>query len=148
MVGFVLAQDPAQVDLVPDEGPVQELAAASADPAFGDRVHPGRPDVAQHSPDPGTGEDRVERSRVVRAAVADHELDPVRLLAQVHDQVPGLLAGPLPGWMQSDSEDADAPGGVLDHGQDISLGATGQFRVEDSRTPGSPRPGSAGTAAR
>src|ERR1700751_3311161 len=119
MVGFVLAQDPAQVGLVPDEGSVQELAPASADPAFGYRVHPGRPDVAEHGPDSGTGEDRVERSRVVRAAVADHELDQVRLLAQVHDQVPGLLGGPLPGWMQSDSADADAPGGVLDHGQDI-----------------------------
>jgi hypothetical protein len=40
------------------------------------------------------------------------------LLAEVHGQGAGLLSGPLPGWMQSDSEDADAPGGVLDHGQD------------------------------
>ena len=81
MVGFVLAQDPAQVGLVPDEGSVQDLAPASAYPAFGYRVHPGRPDVAQHGPDPGTVKDRVGRSRVVRAAVADHELDPVHLLA-------------------------------------------------------------------
>jgi hypothetical protein len=29
--------------------------------AFGDRVHAGRPHVAQHGPDPGGGEDRVER---------------------------------------------------------------------------------------
>jgi len=41
MVGFVLAQDLAQVGVVPDEGSVQELAPASADPAFGYRVHPG-----------------------------------------------------------------------------------------------------------
>ena len=46
--------------LVPDEGAVQELAAASPDPALGDRVHAGCPDVAEHSPDPGIGEDRVE----------------------------------------------------------------------------------------
>jgi hypothetical protein len=38
--------------LVPDQGAVQELAAASPNPAFGDRVHAGRPDVAQHGPDP------------------------------------------------------------------------------------------------
>jgi hypothetical protein len=38
VVGFVLAQDPAQVGLVLDEGAVQEFAAASSDPAFGDRV--------------------------------------------------------------------------------------------------------------
>jgi hypothetical protein len=28
--------------------------------------------------------------------------------------------------MQGDPEDADAPGRVLDHGQDIGLGAAGQ----------------------
>ena len=54
---------------------MQELAPASADPAFGYRVHPGRPDVAEHGPDPGIGEDRVERSRVVGAAVADAFID-------------------------------------------------------------------------
>jgi hypothetical protein len=47
--------------LVPDEGAVQELAAASADPAFGDRVHAGRLDVAEHGPDPGVGEDGAGR---------------------------------------------------------------------------------------
>jgi len=41
VVGRVLAQDPPQMGLVPDEGVIQELAAASPDPAFGDRVHPG-----------------------------------------------------------------------------------------------------------
>jgi hypothetical protein len=60
MVDLVLAQDPPQVGLIPDKGAVQELTAASADPAFGDRVHPGRPDVAQYGPDPGIGEDRIE----------------------------------------------------------------------------------------
>ena len=36
MVGLVVAQDPPQMRLVPDEGPVQELTAASPDPAFDD----------------------------------------------------------------------------------------------------------------
>src|SRR5436190_16228814 len=99
MVGLVLAQDPPQMGLVPDEGAVQEFAAASPDPSFGDRVHPGRLDVAEHGPDPGIGEDRVERSGEVRSAVADHELDPVRLPAEVHDQVAGLLDGSRAGWM-------------------------------------------------
>src|ERR1039457_4915997 len=44
--GLVLAQDPPQMVLVPDQGAVQELASASTDPAFGDRVHAGRPHVA------------------------------------------------------------------------------------------------------
>ena len=61
VVDLVLAQDPPQVGLVPDKGAVQELAPASADPAFGDRVHAGRLDVAEHGPDPGVGQDGVER---------------------------------------------------------------------------------------
>ena len=60
VVGLVLAQDLPQMGLVPDEGAVQELASASPDPAFGDRVHAGRPHVAEHGPDAGVGEDRVE----------------------------------------------------------------------------------------
>jgi hypothetical protein len=131
MVSLVLAQDPPQMCLIPDEGPVEKLAPASADPAFSDRVHPRRPDVAEHGPDACIGENGVECGGVVRAAVADHELDPVRLLAEVHRQVPGLLCGPLSRWMQGDAEDADAPAGVLDHGQDIGLGAVEQVGREE-----------------
>src|SRR5690242_13809795 len=38
---LVLAQDGHQVALVPDQGPVQQLTPAAANPAFHDRVHPG-----------------------------------------------------------------------------------------------------------
>src|ERR1035441_2212523 len=43
----------------------------------------------------------------------------------------GLLGGPLPGRVQGDAEDADAPGRVLDHGQDIGLGAVEQADAEE-----------------
>jgi hypothetical protein len=131
LIGLVLAQDPPQMVLIPGEGAVEKLAPAPPDPAFGYRVHARRPDVAEHGPDPRIREDRVERSRIVRSAIADHELDPVRLLAEIHDQVPGLLRGPRPGRVQGDPEDADAPGGVLDHGQDVSLRAVQQVRGEE-----------------
>jgi hypothetical protein len=130
-MGLVVAQDPPQRVLVPDEGAIQEFAAASPDPAFGDRVHPGRLDVAEYGPDAGIGEDGVERAGEVRSAVADHEFDPVCLFAEVHEEVAGLLGGPFPGGMQGDSEDADAPGGVLDNGQDVGLGAVGQAGREE-----------------
>jgi hypothetical protein len=39
---FVLAQDLSQMGLVPDEGAVQELAAASPDPTFGNGIGPHR----------------------------------------------------------------------------------------------------------
>jgi hypothetical protein len=39
---LVLAQHDHQMPLIPDQGPVQELTAAAADPAFHDRVGPHR----------------------------------------------------------------------------------------------------------
>jgi hypothetical protein len=120
------------VAIFPAEAASRNSRRHPADPAFGDRVHARRPDVAEHGPDPGIGEDRVECGGEVRAAVADHELDPVRMLAKVHDQVAGLLGGPVSGGMRSDSDDADAPAGVLDHGQDIGLGAIEQVRCEEA----------------
>jgi hypothetical protein len=92
-----------------------------------------RPDAAEHGPDPGVGEDRVERGGEVRSPVADHELHPVCLSAEVHKQVAGLLRGPFPGRVQGDAEDADAPGRVLHHGQDVGLGAAGQVDAEKSQ---------------
>ena len=59
VVDLVLAQDPPQMSLVPDEGSVQQLASASPDPAFGDRVHAGRPDVAEYGADAGAAASQV-----------------------------------------------------------------------------------------
>jgi hypothetical protein len=42
MVVLVTEQDLLQMAPVPDKGAVQELASASPDPAFGDRVGPHR----------------------------------------------------------------------------------------------------------
>ena len=39
VVGLVLVQDLPQMVLIPDQGAVEKLAEASADPAFGYRVH-------------------------------------------------------------------------------------------------------------
>ncbi len=49
------------------------------------------------------------------------------------DRLAGLLGGPFPCGMHGDSEDADVPGGVLDHGQDVGLGAVEQVGRERSR---------------
>ena len=56
---------------------------------------------------------------------------PVRLLAEVHDQVASLLGCPLPGGVQGDAEDVDTPGRVLDHGQDVGPGAVEQVGREE-----------------
>ena len=57
--------------------------------------------------------------------------DPVSLLTEVHEEVAGLLGGPPPGGMQGDPEDANAPGRVLDHSQDVGLGAIEQVDREE-----------------
>jgi hypothetical protein len=131
VAGPVLAQDPPQMGLVPDEGAVQELAAASPDLAFGDRIHAWCLDVAEHRLDVSVGEDGVERGGDVLSAVADHELDPVRLLVKAHEEVAGLPGGPFTGGMGGDAEDSDAPGCVLDYGQDVGLVAVEQVDREE-----------------
>jgi hypothetical protein len=42
--------------------------------------------------------------------------------------------------VRRDAEDADAPGRVFHHGQDVCLGAAGQVDRAESRSPGSRRP--------
>jgi hypothetical protein len=71
---LVLAQDPPQMVLIPDEGVVEKLASASPDPAFGDRVHARRPDVAAHDPDPRVGEDRTAKRATLLVTATDEIL--------------------------------------------------------------------------
>ena len=113
-------------------GVTQELAGASLGPAFGDRVHPGRPHVTEHGPDPGADEDGVERGGEVRTAIADHALELMCLAAEAHDQVACLLGGPFPGRVQGDAEDSDAPGRVLNHDKDIGLVPSSRRAVNKS----------------
>src|ERR1039458_3817929 len=98
MVSLVLAQEPPQMVLVPDQGAVQELAAASADPALGDRVHAGAPDVAQHGPDPGAGQETASkmsvksepRSRIMnltRCVCSPRSMSRLRACCVVHSPV-------------------------------------------------------------
>jgi hypothetical protein len=130
VVGHVLAQDPPQMGLVPDEGVIQELAAASPIQRSAIAFIRG-PHVAEHGPDPGADEDGVERGGEVGTAIADHELDLMCLVAEVHDQVACLLGGPFPGRVQGDAKDSDAPARVLYYGQDVGLGPVEQVGCEE-----------------
>src|SRR5262245_22324890 len=48
--GFELTQGAEQMMLVPDHGPVEELAPAGLYPPFHDGVHPWHPDTGEHCP--------------------------------------------------------------------------------------------------
>ncbi len=99
VVGYELLEEPAQLVLVPDQGPVQEFVADGANPALGEGVSSGS--TGWDGDDAGThgGEHIIERSRVLAGAVADHEPDgPL----EAHGQVAGGLGGPRTGGVGGD----------------------------------------------
>lgn len=52
-----LPQGVEQMPLIPDQGPVQQLASAGLHPPFHDRVHSRHRDTAEHDLDTRIGED-------------------------------------------------------------------------------------------
>jgi hypothetical protein len=58
---FELAQGLEQVPLVPDQGPIEELASAGLHPSFHDRVHSRHLNAAEYDLDPRVLEDGVEQ---------------------------------------------------------------------------------------
>jgi hypothetical protein len=60
-----------QMPLIPDQGPVEQLAAAGQHPSLHDRVHSRHLDPAEHDRDPGVLEDSVEQGGELAVAVPD-----------------------------------------------------------------------------
>jgi hypothetical protein len=98
-------QDGHQVALVPDQGPVQQLAPAAADPAFHNRVHPGSLNSGADDPGASGVEDGAERGGDADVAVMQDERHCHPCIVQVHQQVPGLLYHPRLDRMPGGSED-------------------------------------------
>jgi hypothetical protein len=73
---FVLTQGVEQVVLVPDQGPVQQLASAGLHPALHDRIHAGHPDAAEHDLDSRVLHDGVEQLGEFAVSVPDQEPRP------------------------------------------------------------------------
>jgi len=88
-------------------------------PAFHDRVHPGHPDACEYDAQVGVVEDGVEGGGELAVPVTDHEHNLAVRVLQVHGQVPRELRGPCGGGVCGGAGDPDAPGGVLDDGEDM-----------------------------
>jgi hypothetical protein len=97
-----LAQHGREVPPSGDQQVVQAFAAQRADPALGDRVGPRRPDWGADDADAGAGEDRVEDGGELAVPVADQEAELLGAVAEVHQQVAGLLGDPGRGGMGGD----------------------------------------------
>ena len=90
-LGFVLGEDHPQVRGVDDEDPVEDLAAHAAYPALHDRVRSGRPDGRLDDPNALSLEHRVESVGELSVPVTDQERELARPVAEVEQQVAGLL---------------------------------------------------------
>ena len=99
VVPRVLGQDFPEVLLAVDQQVIETLAAQRSHQPFRDRVRPWRPDRSLDDPRAIAGEYLIEGRGELAVAVADQELEAVRPLAEVHEQIAGLLGGPGPvGW--------------------------------------------------
>jgi hypothetical protein len=92
-----------------------------------------------------------------RWATADQEVEPVGAVAQVHEQVAGLLGDPGPSGVRGDPGNVHATTLVLDHDQDVETTQeqgidVGEVDREDrvglrgeELSPGRPRPSPCGS---
>jgi hypothetical protein len=102
-----------------DQQVVEAFAAQGADEAFGDRVRPRCPHWCAEDGDVGAGEDRVEGGGELAVPIADQVPELLGVVAEVHEQVAGLLGHPGAGGMSGDPGEMHAAAAVLDHDQDV-----------------------------
>jgi hypothetical protein len=103
----VLLQHQRQVAWPGDQEVVEAFAAQRADEAFGDRVGPGCPYRAAEDADVGADEDRVEGGGELAVSVADQEPKFGDAVAEVDEQVAGLLGDPGAGGVGGDPGEVD-----------------------------------------
>jgi hypothetical protein len=96
VVRGVPGEDPAQVSLTEDQHPVGDLGPHCQDEAFGEAVRPWTLRRDLDHLDAGARQDRIERRCELPGQVADEEPEPGGMLAEVRDEVAGLLGRPGP----------------------------------------------------
>jgi hypothetical protein len=85
----------------------------------GDRVHSWHPDAGEHRLDAGLGEDLIHEGRELPIPVLEQKARPAACVVQIHSQVLYRVDDPVRARVSGGAEHADAPGGVLDDGQDV-----------------------------
>ncbi len=115
----ILTQDDVEVAWSGDQEVVEAFPAQGADEAFRESVRPRCPHRGADDADIGTGEDRVERGGELAIPVTDQEPEPLGALAEVHQEVAGLLGHPVPGGVGGDPGEVHAAAVVFDHDEDV-----------------------------
>jgi len=115
----ILAQHEVEVAGSGDEEVVEAFPAQGADEAFRDRVRAGCSYRGADDADVGAGEHSIERGGELAVPVADQEPEPVGAIAEVHQQVAGLLGHPGTGRVGGDPGEVHVAATVLDHEEDV-----------------------------
>lgn len=118
-VRHVLGQHCREMVAVDDQHPVQQFAADSSNPSFGDRVRLRCPHRCAQDVNTLAGEDGIEHAGELAVAVPDQERELGRVVAEVHQKVPCLLSDPGATRVGSDSENVDTARGVFHHEQHV-----------------------------
>ena len=117
--------------------PASTRRGAVCNPRFRLRRPGRRPD----HPRAVTGEDVVGCRGELAVPVADEEPEPPGPIAEVHEQVPGLLGGPGPCRMGAHVQDVRRPGLDLHHEQHVKSAGAARCLHAGSHTPGCRMPG-------
>ena len=112
-VRHIFVQHRRKMAAVNDQHPVQQFAADSPDPSFGDCICSGCPYRGAQDAHALASEHGIEHARELAVAVSDQEPELGCAVAEVHQQVTCLLGHPGAAGVGSDSEEMDATGGVL-----------------------------------
>ena len=115
----ILAQHDVEVAWSGDQEVVEAFPSQGADEAFGDRVRVGCSYRGADDADVGAGEHSIERAGELAVPVTDQEPEPVGAIAEIHQQVAGLLGHPGPGRVSGDPGEVHAAAAVLDDHEDV-----------------------------
>jgi hypothetical protein len=115
----ILAQYDLEMAWSCDQEVIEAFPSQGADEAFRDRVCPGCPDRRTDDPHVSAGEDCVEGRAELCVPVTDQEPELAGTVAEVHQQVAGLLSDPGPGRVGGGPGDVHVAAAVLDHHKNI-----------------------------
>jgi hypothetical protein len=102
-----------------DQEVVEAFPTERADESFRDRIRLWSSGRGADDSDVGTGEHGVKVGSEFAVSVADQESEAVGAVAEIHEQVAGLLGDPDAGGMGGDPGEVHAATAVLDHDKDV-----------------------------
>src|ERR1019366_406232 len=127
----VLAEYGPKVGFLVDQHPVGALGPCGAYPSLGMAVRPWCPRRGLDYPHALAGEDLVEGAGESGVAVPDEEAERAGPVAEVHEEVAGLLRGPGAVRVGGHSEDVHVPGAHLHHEQHVQAPEEDRVDMEE-----------------